>query len=257
MELRYILSGFGIPSDNLPLTWSGTIKLTYTKQWMRLRQFIEEPSLSSAAGYSYHSDMIECPSMNDIIFRQGTSSMSHPGNATLRDLVESKWKELETRINNNNQSQKTTKRKSNPSLNVKTRSVVMEVIEDITRRYRGRFLTWNDKMGWWSQMNDPEQIYFKMEHIVRDVRRFTKQEEQAGQRRQNEENKKTKVLSAPTSSHIQQITLQSSTSMFQFDRGEKMNCNPNNICRENKRQRVVRAGDLIGKESLLSYVSIE
>jgi len=41
VELRYALNAFGISSDNLPVTWTGKIKLNYHKQWMKLRTCIE------------------------------------------------------------------------------------------------------------------------------------------------------------------------------------------------------------------------
>ena len=84
-ELQYILQGYGIPTDTIPVTFSGSIKVTYMRLWIRMRQFIDEPSFNKKG-----SSIVECPYLNDIIFRKGTSVMSHPGNAILRNMIEVK-----------------------------------------------------------------------------------------------------------------------------------------------------------------------
>ena len=78
---------------------------------------------------------IECPGMNDVIFRFGKSYLSHPGNAAFRGLIEANFDE------HNNAT--TTEAKV---------AVTWRIVEDIENR-GGKFLVW-DKRGWWMQTKD-------------------------------------------------------------------------------------------------------
>ena len=107
VELRYSLQSYGIPTENIPITWSGTIKNAYLKSWMKLRKAIEDdretmrrhmiqfqpPGFQSISDIartykSAMSNVVECPNSNDVAFRQGTSLNCHPGNVRFRSLVE-------------------------------------------------------------------------------------------------------------------------------------------------------------------------
>jgi hypothetical protein len=135
IELQYILKGFGIPIENLPITDTGNIKTTYLKQWLRVRKVIEvemTPSGQSTKSLS----IIECPRSFDVIFRPGTSMFSHPGNVTFRGLVESK-------------QDRTTIKKTDKEM------VALEIISDIQKLPNGggRFLIW-DNTGYWSDISN-------------------------------------------------------------------------------------------------------
>ena len=153
-ELQYILQGYGIPTDTIPVTFSGSIKVTYMRLWIRMRQFIDEPSFNKKG-----SSIVECPYLNDIIFRKGTSVMSHPGNAILRNMIE--VKEIATNGNGKTTACKT-----------KTRVFVSEIMEEI-KQNKGRYLTWDDN-GWWTILEDEEQIRSKIDYIVREKRNSIK-----------------------------------------------------------------------------------
>ena len=58
IELIYILQGYGIPTDTIPITYSGTVKVQATRQWMRLRTFLEEPIYQNTEAIR---SIIECP----------------------------------------------------------------------------------------------------------------------------------------------------------------------------------------------------
>lgn len=162
------------------------LKLTYHRQWIRLRQSIEQRELGQRlSGMSpsafYHvncNTMIDCPCLNDVLFRQGTSTTSHPGNVAFRALIEARLRELETlqqleATTKENKKCGTRKKKGSSkqtkTTNVKTRKLVMDVIEEIQRRQNGRILFWNE-MGWWDEATDQDQIYLKVEYIVREYR---------------------------------------------------------------------------------------
>mmetsp|Transcript_8994 Transcript_8994/g.19412 ORF Transcript_8994/g.19412 Transcript_8994/m.19412 type:complete len:179 (-) Transcript_8994:92-628(-) len=114
-EPPYSLMGYGISMHSLPFDESmQTVKTKNQVAFLRVRKKIEaefygdssdnnnhgrdehhnivsdnssdESSYSDANSYS--SDMIECPSINDVIFRVGFSGMDHPGNMMFRELIE-------------------------------------------------------------------------------------------------------------------------------------------------------------------------
>jgi len=182
MENRYTLQTYGIPSDQIPITWSGTIKLTYHRQWIRLRQTIEQRELGQRLSGTppeafielNKSTMIECPNLNDVLFRQGTSTTSHPGNVAFRVMIERRLRELERaqqleyEKKENGRSKKKTK--SRPKItSIKTRKLSMDVIEELRQKQNNRILFWNE-MGWWDVAKDEKQIYLKVEYIVREFR---------------------------------------------------------------------------------------
>eukprot|EP00537_Pseudo-nitzschia_pungens_P016407 CAMPEP_0172404166 /NCGR_PEP_ID=MMETSP1061-20121228/62098_1 /TAXON_ID=37318 /ORGANISM="Pseudo-nitzschia pungens, Strain cf. pungens" /LENGTH=337 /DNA_ID=CAMNT_0013138847 /DNA_START=37 /DNA_END=1050 /DNA_ORIENTATION=- len=202
MENRYTLQTYGIPSDQIPLTWSGSIKLTHHRQWIRLRQAIEQRELgqrlsgmpASAFYHINYNTMIECPNLNDVLFRQGTSTTSHPGNVAFRALIESRLRELETLQQIEAISKENSKRgaKKKTTTNVKTRKLVVDVIEKIQNRQNGRILFWNE-MGWWDEATDQDQIYLKVEYIVREYRLGLKRKKKAGGAHEDVEQERSRV----------------------------------------------------------------
>ena len=260
-----MLQSYGITGDEIPISWSGTVKLANFKKWMRMRLLLEkqvpyselyydEPnsSLSSSsftaslttttvAGVNTSIDtpmdttdtntnitditnntttmmisqspsreketetqtsnsttinidtnivatsmtMIECPYLNDVVFRQGTSAIGNPGNVTFRSMIESKL----NADNNDSSSNKdkdntgiivddTTKSKTTTKTTtittatnkmMKTKRIVHEIMDELKNNSNGRVLIWNEK-GWWDVLLDEEQIYLKIEYIVREIR---------------------------------------------------------------------------------------
>ena len=176
VENRYTLETYGIPAKNIPLTWSGTIKVQYVRQWIRLRQLIEErqcKQLQSGIPPSNfesnnNSTMIECPNLNDVLFRQGTSTTSHPGNATFRGMIGSKLRELELELeqeqeqeaNNRSYGEKNNgKSKSNINNNIKTRKLVLDRIEEIKLKRNGRIFIIQERVGMVGRIQKTRTVY--------------------------------------------------------------------------------------------------
>ena len=103
--------------------------------------------------------------INDVIFKQGTSLVTHPGNAFLRSMIEIKNKAQEE--------------EGRRVIKMKRRRLVLEIYEEITSRHKGRFLIWNHDSGLWSELKDREQILPRIEYLVKEHRKSIK----AGQRR--------------------------------------------------------------------------
>jgi hypothetical protein len=161
----YILQSFGIPVDYIPVSFTGKVKEKYIKEWMRLRKFIEDERLSEDWTPESKSSMIESPYLDDVVFRNGTSLLSHPGNIALRSIIAAKSVREENKDKN-------------------TKELVSETISEIKGRTSEtggdgesksrRFLIWNEK-GWWKAVppeNEPKEIHSKISRIVRDTRKL-------------------------------------------------------------------------------------
>ena len=173
MENRYKLQSYGIPPDQMPITYAGRIKTVYLRQWMKLREHIElgvnEPRSSSKGstmggrfGFLGDGARIESPFLSDVIFRKGTSLASHPGNTKLRSMILAKAKKdlLESK-----QQQ--------------LRGFVSDVIRELRETSRAeeaagtgracRFLVW-DEGGWWTELFQEHDIHARIDIIARGIR---------------------------------------------------------------------------------------
>lgn len=191
MEIQYHLHGYGIPVDQIPITETGNIKTKNLFQWIRVRKYLESlrgfhPSnvysdSESSAGSTVHLT-IDCPNMNDVIFRGKHAYLSHPGNAMFRGLIESRYEE--------HIKLKTTDAKV---------QVTWGIIEEVEKK-RGRFLVW-DNNGCWREMTDRMQIRTKVAGALKDHKRRLRarknlQDTQSSTyqfERQDNKNKKRKV----------------------------------------------------------------
>ena len=133
--------------------------------------------------------IVECPYLSDIIFRQGTNVIHHPGNSWFRSLIQTKFEEGYGNITNDDSkgngngngtilsdgnstnTNPTTTTTTNSSITYKskrTKPLTEELIKEIKRR-NCRILIWNDKeFGWWSKFDNEQQIFNKIEYICRD-----------------------------------------------------------------------------------------
>ena len=145
IETRYELNGYGIPIDHIPVTSSGNIKTQYLKKWMQLRKSIE----STKEQNRNPSTMIECPRMNDVIFKKGKPVLGHTENQFFRGLVEAKHEAHRAGI-------------STAATMELRRSVIKEV-----NKTNGRFLVWDDKT-FWTKIIDDKQIYKKVSTFFRN-----------------------------------------------------------------------------------------
>lgn len=152
----YKLQSYGIPTDHIPISFSGTIKTGYMKQWTRARE-AREASLFLDPGRNF-TGVIECPNLSDVLFRQGISLTWNPGNARIRSMIEEMTRDRKTA-----EGDKLVKRKR--------REMVLDIIHDVGQTCR--FLMWNDG-GWWTEIRDQEQLILKIEYVIKDVRKSAK-----------------------------------------------------------------------------------
>lgn len=161
VERQYILKGYGIPIDVIPITFTGSIKTVFLKQWIKLRLRLEDEDSPDA----YHaivtwrhssslSAIVEFPGSNDVLYRTGTITSCHPGNAAFRELIESHYYG------------------ESPAGSQLSLSMLAEkLINEIVRNRNGRFLRW-DNHGYWTVMDDQAQINVKVTASIRDFKRM-------------------------------------------------------------------------------------
>lgn len=177
VELQYALHSYGIPTEHIPLTFSGNIKDGYMKQWLKLREHSES-----------NSEVIECPQLEDVLFRQGAHSMSYPGNSRVHRLVESRYQQDPNAV-----------LPKRGTVKSKRERVVLEII-DCIRSIGGRFLVWNDN-GWWNELLEIGPLSTKLEYFIREALKAKRKEERLAKSRHR-------------------LHLDCSTSMFQTQRDE-------------------------------------
>jgi hypothetical protein len=146
--------GYGIPIELLPVTETGNVKCKNLQQWIKVRKALERPTSSADSALLKTScQLIECPGLNDVVFRFGTSYLSHPGNVMFLGLIESKIDEHSS----SSQEEK--------------RDITWWVIEQVQNERKGRFLAWNGKTGSWSIVIDQMQIRNKVALCFRELRK--------------------------------------------------------------------------------------
>mmetsp|Transcript_20998 Transcript_20998/g.43231 ORF Transcript_20998/g.43231 Transcript_20998/m.43231 type:complete len:475 (+) Transcript_20998:260-1684(+) len=169
-EWQYQLMGYGIPIDLLPISPTGNIKTLMLQQWLRIRKMKEsqygqeKKDLPPGSDDSDDSSVVpchnavECPNLNDVVFRPGKSYMIHPGNVMFRSLIESKIDEhfAATR------SQKA--------------AIAWSIVREVELK-GGRFLKW-DNRGWWTEFEDRSDIRYKIPTYFRDFTRNNKARKQ-------------------------------------------------------------------------------
>uniref|UniRef100_A0A6U9Z194 CRAL-TRIO domain-containing protein n=2 Tax=Pseudo-nitzschia australis TaxID=44445 RepID=A0A6U9Z194_9STRA len=173
MELRYLVKGYGIPVDHIPLTETGNVKTQNLRIWMKLRSTLEE-------GKDGATNIIECPGSNDVLFRPSKLIKGHPGNVKFESLIEY-YHEIGLGVT------------------AASKEIIAVILKD-----DGRILVW-DKRGWWTKLIDPAQRQFKVSVSYRDYKKKNKAKLQVSNSstfvfQQNKEGKKRRRLTCPSSS---------------------------------------------------------
>ncbi len=186
MENRYAIQSFGIASEQIPISYTGKIKLGYIRQWMGVRRIIESTE-HIAHTLPLDEILLEFPKEHDVVFRQGSSCTNHSANMGFRNYIISKVREQELS-------------KASPGMNIRRKNMVLDIVNEVRGIGKGRFLIWNDNGGW-NELLDDEIIHSKIEYLIKEFRKTVRNQ--------------LKAKPKP------QIVLSSSTSMF-YDRQPRM-----------------------------------
>jgi hypothetical protein len=142
------------------------------RQWLRIRNILEDKEKLTA------NIVVEAPYLNDVLFKSRESFTSHPGNNTLRILIESKLKKLL-------EVEKRTPHLKGVIKELK-KALVLEIMDEIENIHCGRFLYWHKcnimSDCWWVlllHINDDDQkvIFSKIDYLFRQTY-LTKQQQQ-------------------------------------------------------------------------------
>ena len=148
MEIRNILSSYGIPVNFIPATQSGAVKTVAYKKWLKLQRRI-----NALEAEDKNIPYIDCPGSNDVVFRPGSSVIANPGNVMFRSLVESKVIE------------------SVGKLSKKTKEdVAMDIIDEVLQLEDARFLWWDNVNDCWVEFHDLKQVRSKIATTYRDLK---------------------------------------------------------------------------------------
>ncbi len=139
---------YGIPSDQLPIKNSGTIKLQNHKKWIAFREMKDIDMMEEHDGYTGGTF---CPSTKDVLAIGGMHFYRFPGNCRYREMLELN---LESYDNAENVQEK-----------IRITNEVLQAIESSG----GRFLV-RDKKGWWVPANE-HTARGKVSNAFRDVRK--------------------------------------------------------------------------------------
>eukprot|EP00536_Pseudo-nitzschia_multiseries_P016631 jgi/Psemu1/247639/estExt_Genewise1.C_11730016 len=222
VEVHYKLQGYGIPTEHIPISCTGKLKNQYLKQWMRIRQAIETNHLLNDASNSEGSDsslsltscaIIECPQFDDVVFRQGTSGVCHPGNVKFRSLIESiLLQENESQqmqqqlLHLIQQEQPEKKKKKKIKMKIKRpKQLALDIYEERLRSSSraGRYLIWNNNNGWWNEIADKEQILMKIEYMVREFQKLSlKATNKSRTIRKNKSRKVTNIVNLESETNL-------------------------------------------------------
>ena len=167
--------GYGIPVDTLPLDeQTQTVKTKNQAAFVKVRRKIEaEQHVYSSSGKYISSNgavsddssekstgsnntnkscIIECPSLNDVIFRSGKSYMSHPGNMMFRGLIEKHLKE------------------HNAATQDRKKKITWQVVDEV-EMIGGRFLQYDRGLGTWTELTDRSVFRHKIATYFNNYRR--------------------------------------------------------------------------------------
>jgi hypothetical protein len=123
----------------LPFTDSNNLKTKNLHNWMYGRRIAEQQvksmTINNPIGGCVH--VIDCPALSDVVFKTGTSNLSHPGNSIFHEML-----------------------RNQPDDFLISLDIVAIIFENVTRR-NGRFLEW-DSYGYWKVISDPMAIRQKI-----------------------------------------------------------------------------------------------
>lgn len=142
VELRYVLSGYGIPSQLLPLSHTGTAKTASHSRWVNAQRAKEQQEMGKPKN-SDGEEIVNCPGSKDVIFRKGPTYKNNPGNMYFRELIEATHDE-------------------HAAASRKAKCMITRKVVDKIEANNGRFLDWSSSRELWVVAKDREKIRKKV-----------------------------------------------------------------------------------------------
>jgi hypothetical protein len=123
-------------------------------------------TVSPQSGLHTNNIIVECPLLNDVIFRRSKPMIFHSGNVKFQDLIESHIYEHSIDPNT-------------PLL--RRKEIEIEILNEVLKPKKnsargrdnsgGRFLTWNMEKKWWMVMDSENEIQLKIYHAFLSFRK--------------------------------------------------------------------------------------
>lgn len=158
IECDYNLRSFGIPTEYVPRSSTGTIKDGYHKSFIKTRLLMDDHRKKEASEdyIRYYSPgsvitpfpAIECPEVNCFLVRRNGAAWNYPGNIRVRDLLEEK-------LNDQKRLQE---------------DYVSSITEDIMARDIP-ILLYDDKHSWYTRVTKKEDLQKQILYIMREIRK--------------------------------------------------------------------------------------
>ena len=145
VECLYTMATFGIPTQTIPLTYAGELKVGTNIKWIERRQALEEERVSNAET----RPRTDLPGKYDVMIGRGIFVNQNNGNDLLRMLVHQHMDEYRQAPKRGDKS-----------------AIATKVIT-MTLERGGRFLK-EDEFGWWSPVSNTDEPLRKVMSMFRN-----------------------------------------------------------------------------------------
>ena len=161
IECNYSLNSFGVRQDDIPTTYSGTIKTRQHIRWLKVRDAMDEYVEQQCKEYAnrdyrlfYASDQytinsfphIQCPGINCVLFHKNGVAWEFPGNVKFREF-------LDERLSYNNHLNN--KGCFDVSVAPSEREGFLDRIIRLSLERNFQFLLHDDTKHWYDELKNP------------------------------------------------------------------------------------------------------
>lgn len=153
VECDYALRSFGIPTEDIPRTFTHTIKTKNHARLIKIRRVVDAfVEKASETDEDFRFPGIECPEINCVLF--GKHAWDYPGNVEfrgiLREVFHDTWLDLD--------------------VSDQMKSMIQEVI-DVSRARKFRFLLYDRKTFLYKEVTDNETMWALADQALREYRK--------------------------------------------------------------------------------------
>jgi hypothetical protein len=151
LETQYQLMSYGIPVQELPVSFTGKTKTKNLSQWIQTRLAIDE---AREHGYDT-SSLVLHPGPCDVLFSRGGNAR-HQGNLEFHRIIDGHIPIYSTTCCR------------------KEKRRIRDEIVSVVRSRNGRFLELSQNARWWVEIVDQDAIHSKVTSAINDQRRTMK-----------------------------------------------------------------------------------
>lgn len=165
-ELLYKASSYGIPSELIPISYTGAVKFG---NQIAMMNFLKTRKQNIIDGGEDSEEIVYCPRSFDVVLRKGTTFRNNPGNTYYRDLIE-----------------KYSQKHTNGCKKVKV-DITLQVMTEIEKK-DGRFLEWSVEKQLWLVIKDRKRVRPK---VAAAFKQYERQRKKLQLRQERKQLKKT------------------------------------------------------------------